>query len=152
MTKVVLDASVFFSEFSCEGEAFTTPSVVDELKDIRSKGNFERWCALGLRVMSPGRDALGRVAAAAATSRDAGVISATDAELLALALELGAVLSTDDFAIQNVALVLGVRIMPVQQRRAKRIHWKYRCSGCGKYSDHDGECLICGAAIKRKLK
>lgn len=150
--KVVLDASIFFSEFSVEGEAFTTPSVCDELKDIRSKGNFEKWCALGLRVVTPGPQALGRVAAAAAASRDKSVISETDADLLALALELDAILYTDDFAIQNVASVLGVKTSPIQQRKAKRIHWKYRCSGCGRYFDHDGECQVCGAAIKRKLK
>ncbi len=150
--KAVLDASVFFSEFSFDGEVFTSPSVCDELKDIRSKGNFERWCAAGLKVVSPGRPALDRVAAAAATSRDTGIISVTDADLLALALELDAVIYTDDFAIQNVASVLGLTTHPIQQRKAKRVFWKYRCSGCGRYFDHDGECLICGAAIKRKLK
>jgi len=150
--KAILDASVFFSEFSVDGEAFTSPSVCDELKDIRSKGNFEKWCAAGLRVVSPGRQALDRVAAAAATSRDTGIISATDADLLALALELDAVIYTDDFAIQNVAGVLNVRTHPILQRKAKRVLWKYRCSGCGRYFDHDGECQVCGAAIKRKLK
>jgi UPF0271 protein len=150
--KAVLDASAFFTEFTVDGETFTTPSVTDELKDIRSKGNFERWCAAGLRVMSPERESLNRVAKAAAASRDTGVISDTDAELLALARDLDAVLYTDDFAIQNVASVLGVKTSPIQQRKARRIHWKYRCSGCGRYFDHDGECRICGAAIKRKLK
>jgi endoribonuclease Nob1 len=150
--KAVLDASIFFSEFQVSGEIFTTPSVCDELSDIRSKGNFEKLCAAGLRVVGPERQSLERVAVAAATSRDTGVISATDADLLALALDLDAVLYTDDFAIQNVASVLGVKTTPIQQRKAKRIHWKYRCSGCGRYFDHDGECLVCGAAIKRKLK
>jgi len=150
--KAVLDASIFFSEFPVAGEVFTTPSVSDELKDIRSKGNFEKWCAAGLRLVSPGPENLKRVAEAAAASRDRGIISATDADLLALALELDAVLYTDDFAIQNVASVLGVKTCPIQQRKAKRVHWKYRCSGCGRYFDHDGECLVCGAAIKRKLK
>jgi endoribonuclease Nob1 len=150
--KAVLDASVFFTEFSVSGEVFTTPAVCDELKDIRSKGNFEKWCAAGLKVISPEPRTLHRVAEAAAISRDTGIISATDAELLAVALDLDAVLYTDDFAIQNVALVLGVKTSPIQQRKAKRVHWKYRCSGCGRYFDHDGECLICGAAIKRKLK
>ena len=151
--KAVLDASVFFSEFTLQAEAsFTTPSVCDELLDIRSKGNFERWCAAGLRVVSPEPENLRRVLEAAGVSRDKGVISATDADLLALALGLDAVLYTDDFAIQNVALVLGVKTSPVMQRRARRVHWKYRCCGCGKYFDHDGECPICGAAIKRKLK
>jgi UPF0271 protein len=45
-----------------------------------------------------------------------------------------------------------VQTIPINQRKAKRIHWKYRCSGCGRYFDHDGECLICGSIIKRKLK
>jgi endoribonuclease Nob1 len=150
--KSILDASVFFSECPMEGELFTTPSVCDELKDIRSKGKFEIMCAEGLRVMSPGPESLKKVMAAAKKTRDAGVISATDSELLALALETGATLYTDDFAIQNVASILGVQIHPIIQRKAKRVHWKYRCSGCGRYFDHDGECLICGAAIKRKLK
>jgi endoribonuclease Nob1 len=150
--KAVLDASVFFTDFTIDGEVFTTYSVTEELKDIRSKGNFEKWCAAGLKVLSPAGQTLSRVAEAAATSRDTGIISTTDAELLALALELDAMLYTDDFAIQNVATVLGVKTCPIQQRKAKRIHWKYRCSGCGRYFDHDGECMICGAAIKRKLK
>lgn len=150
--KAVLDASVFFSDWHPEGDLFTTPSVCDELRDIRSKGNYEKLCASGLTVISPGRESTDAVAAAATTSRDAGVISGTDQDLLALARELEAVLYTDDFAIQNVAGVLGVQTHPITQRRAKRIHWKYRCSGCGRYFNHDGECPVCGAAVKRKLK
>ena len=150
--KSILDASVFFSECLVEGEMFTTPSVCDELRDIRSKGKFEKLCAEGLRVMSPGPDSTKKVTAAAKKTRDAGVISDTDCELLALALETGAVLYTDDFAIQNVASILDIQTHPILQRKAKRIHWKYRCTGCGRYFDHDGECLICGSAIKRKLK
>ena len=116
--KAVLDASVFFSDFHPEGELFTTPSVCDELKDIRSKGNFEKLSACGLRVVSPGQAGIERVTAAAKTSRDAGVISATDTDLLAVTLELEAVLYTDDFAIQNVATVLGYR--PTRSPKGKR--------------------------------
>lgn len=150
--KAVLDASVFFSEFHPEGELFTTPSVCDELRDIRSKGNFEKLSAGGLRVVSPGPESIERVTAAAKTSRDTGVISATDTDLLAVTLELKAVLYTDDFAIQNVATVLGVETHPIAQKKARRVHWKYRCAGCGRYYDHDGECPVCGAMVKRKLK
>jgi len=152
LMKSILDTSVFFSECPVAGELFTTPSVCDELRDIRSKGKFEKLCAEGLRVMSPGPESTEKVMAAAKKTRDSGVISDTDCELLALALETGAVLYTDDFAIQNVASILGVQIHPILQRKAKRIHWKYRCTGCGRYFDHDGECLICGSVIKRKLK
>jgi UPF0271 protein len=150
--KVVLDASVFFSDWHPEGDLFTTHSVCDELRDIRSRGNYEKLCAEGLRIMSPGRESKEVVTAAATTSRDASVISDTDRDLLALALELEAALYTDDFAIQNVALILGVKTHPINQRRAKRVYWKYRCTGCGRYFDHDGECPVCGSVVKRKLK
>jgi UPF0271 protein len=150
--RAVLDASAFFCEFQPEGEVFTTPSVCDELVDIRARGNLERLSAAGLRIVSPEPADRERVAAAAARSRDRGVISATDTDLLALALGLDAVLFTDDFALQNVALVLGLETRPILQRKARFVRWKYRCSGCGKYYGHDGECPVCGAAIKRKLK
>jgi UPF0271 protein len=148
----VLDASFFFGDFPAEGDLFTVPSVIDELKDIRAKGNFEKWCARGLRVQSPSEESRNRVISAAKTTKDVTVISSTDRDLLSLALDLGAELVTDDFAIQNVAIVLGVKTVPILQRRARRIHWKYRCSGCGRYAEQDGQCPACGPAITRKLK
>ncbi len=148
----VLDASFFFGDFPVEDEIFTVPLVVDELLDIRAKGNFEKWCARGLRVQSPTDESRKRVFSVALTTKDLKVISGTDHDLLALALDLGADLYTDDFAIQNVALVLGVKTVPILQRKARLVHWKYRCSGCGRYAEQDGECPVCGAVIKRKLK
>jgi UPF0271 protein len=150
--KFILDASVFFSHYPLTGEMFTTPSVVDELRDLRAKGNFEKLCAEGLRIVSPASESRALVKAAAERTRDKRVLSETDTDLLALALDYTAVLCTDDFAIQNVATELGVQVRPVQQRAAKKIVWKYRCSGCGRYSETDGECPVCGAKIKRKLK
>jgi endoribonuclease Nob1 len=150
--KCVLDSSIFFCDCPVEGELFTPPSVPDELRDLRAKGKFEKFLAEGLRIVSPTKESRAKVLAAAEKSRDARVISGTDCDLLALALDCDAVLFTDDFAIQNVAAELGVVVHPIQQRAAKKIVWKYRCSGCGRYSDTDGECLICGAQIRRKLK
>jgi UPF0271 protein len=100
----------------------------------------------------PSAENIEKVKAASKKSGDASIISSTDCDILALALDLEAVLWTDDFAIQNVAGILGLKTTPIIQRKAKRIHWKYRCSGCGRYFDHDGECHICGSIIKRKLK
>jgi UPF0271 protein len=148
----VLDSSFFFGDFPLEGEPFTTPSVIEELKDIRSKGNLEKWYARGLRVQVPTDAGKREVSSAAVTTKDLSMISETDRDILALALDLGAALYTDDFAVQNVALFLGVKTVPILQRKARRVRWKYRCSGCGRYVEHDGECPVCGAAIKRKLK
>ncbi len=150
--KYILDTSFFFYDLPVDGELYTTQSVVDELKDLRSKSRFDVLCTQGLTLVVPSMENTKKVLTAAKKTRDECVISVTDCELLALALELEAVLYTDDFAIQNIAGVLGVRTIPISQRKAKRIHWKYRCSGCGRYFDHNGECLICGSVIKRKLK
>jgi UPF0271 protein len=150
--RYVLDTSFFFYDLTVDGDLFTTPSVLDELRDLRSKSRFDVLCAQGLTLAVPSSENTEKVKAASRKSGDTGVISGTDCDILALALDLRAVLYTDDFAIQNVAGILGVQTVPIIQRKAKRIHWKYRCSGCGRYFDHDGECLVCGSVIKRKLK
>jgi endoribonuclease Nob1 len=150
--KCVLDSTVFFSEYSIEGDLYTTTSVIGELVDFHAKCRYEKLAAEGLHVTDPQQESKDRVMAAAEKTRDSRVISGTDQDLIALALDLDAVIFTDDFAIQNIAAELGVAIHPIQQRAAKKIIWKYRCSGCGRYFKTDGECLICGSKIKRKLK
>ncbi|KLK88963.1 nucleotide-binding protein [Methanoculleus sediminis] len=149
---LVLDASFFFAEFPVEGAAWTTPSVVEELSDTHAKCRFEVLTAAGLRVREPREEELARVDAAALRTGDSGVLSGTDRDILALALELPAVLVTDDFAVQNVAHRLGIETRSIRQRPARPIRWRYRCTGCGRYWKEPGDCPICGAPIKRKLK
>ncbi len=152
MTQRVLDASVFFSEIPVDGPAWTTPSVVEELGDLHAKCRFEALAATVLRVREPRGEDLNRVDAAALQTGDAGVLSPADRDILALALELGAVLITDDFAVQNVAHRLSITTRSIRQRPARAIRWRYRCSGCGRYWREPGDCPVCGAAIKRKIK
>ncbi|MFA5253815.1 MAG: nucleotide-binding protein [Methanoregula sp.] len=150
--KCVLDSSVFFTDYPAEGECYTTPSVTDELVDLKSKCRFDLFVSAGLVVQAPEKGDLVRVREAAQKTGDLPVISATDCDVLALALGLGATVFTDDFAIQNVAAALKIPVQPLRQRAAKPVAWKYRCSGCGRYYKTDGECPVCGAIIKRKLK
>ncbi|WP_332449874.1 NOB1 family endonuclease [Methanoculleus sp.] len=149
---LVLDASVFFAEVPLEGPMATTPSVVGELADLHAKCRFEVLLATGLSVREPRREDLARVDEAAVRTGDAGVLSVTDREILALALELSAVLVTDDFAVQNVAHRLGIETRSIRQRQARPIRWRYRCSGCGRYWREPGDCRVCGAPVRRKLK
>ena len=150
--KCVLDSSVFFTDYPVEGECYTTPSVVDELVDLKSKCRFDLLVSAGLRVEAPDARDLSTVREAAKKTGDLPVISATDCDVLALALRCSGTIFTDDFAIQNVAAKLKIPVQPLRQRAAKPIAWKYRCSGCGRYYKSDGECPVCGAAIRRKLK
>jgi UPF0271 protein len=148
----VLDTSLFFIEYPVSGDLFTTPSVVEELVDLRSKCRFESLLASGLRVAGPSPEGIERVRRAAEKTGDMDKLSATDRDLLALALDLGATLYSDDFALQNVAHELGVATTPVQQRSAKKRLWKFRCSGCKRFYRTSGECPVCGSPIKRTIK
>ena len=140
----VLDTSLFFIEYPVSGDLFTTPSVVEELIDLRSKCRFESLLASGLRVAGPSAGGIEKVRRAAEKTGDTDKLSATDRDLLALALDLGATLYSDDFALQNVAHELGVTTTPVQQRSAKKRLWKFRCSGCKRFYRASGECPVCG--------
>lgn len=137
---------------SPEGDLFTTPLVVDELADARSRCRFEALTATGMKVIAPGKKNLRRVSEISAASGDAGVLSPADRELLALALEISAEVVSDDYALQNVAQHLGLSVCAIQQRRARKRTWKFRCPGCGRYTDGPGECPVCGATPKRTIK
>ncbi|MDD1712554.1 MAG: nucleotide-binding protein [Methanoregulaceae archaeon] len=150
--KLVLDASAFFGEMPLDGVLFTSPLILTELRDIRSRGRLEVLRAGGLIVMEPGEESRRRVTAAAKGSGDACVISPADQEILSLALELEACLVTDDFAVQNIARALRIPTRSLLQRKAAFRKWRFRCSGCGRYSRDTGECMVCGSPMKRILK
>jgi UPF0271 protein len=150
--RAVLDASAFFSALTLSGELYTTPHVVSELKDLRSKVRFDLLCESGLTVREPGREAQEKARGVAMRIGEGEALSETDLGILALALELGAEIVTDDYALQNAAHRMEIQVIPIQQKGARRITWKYRCTGCGKTYTGPGECPVCGAAIKRRIK
>jgi len=150
----VLDASTFFAAgeaalaaFGPDDRLLTTPSVLTEVRDAAARCRLELALERGLLALEPSASALGAVAAGAIASGDVTRLSATDRDLLALALEHGGTLVTDDFALQNAALRLKLLCRPIAQRRAATRRRGYRCAGCGRYGDGPGECPICGAAI-----
>lgn len=158
--KYVLDASFFFAGAETERlspgdqemDLYTTTEVVDEVRDLSARCRLEALTEGGLKVIVPSKESLHRIDLASGVSGDRPVLSPTDTSLLALALDLAATLVTDDFAVQNTARAAGIRTAAIQQRRASYRRWRFRCSGCGRYYHEVGECLVCGAEIKRKLK
>jgi len=128
--------------------AITSPGVINELRKyadprLRYWGEF-------LSVASPSPKALETVRIAAEGSGDDARLSPVDMEVLALALDLKATLLTDDYSIQNLACVLGVKYQGVGFREIKKvIIWKYRCKGCGKVFDkNQQDCPICGSELR----
>jgi len=150
--RYAVDTSFFFSEAALDGEIFTTPSVIAEIADLRSRCRLEALLATGLSVLSPSEESLKRVAAAAGETGDANRLSPADTDLLALSLELGAVIVTDDYAIQNIAQGLGLGVEGILQRRARPRRWKFRCPGCNRRYSAPGTCPVCGSLLSRSLK
>lgn len=150
--KIVCDASFFFGDYPFEGDLFTTPEVAAELCDLRSKCRFDSLKECGLRVVEPAPEFSIQVRQAAGKTGDRGVLSETDISILALASEIGGEIATDDFAVQNVASVLGIRVRPMLQRKAKRRSWKMVCTGCGRDVESGADCPVCGASLKRRHK
>ncbi|MDD1679517.1 MAG: nucleotide-binding protein [Methanomicrobiales archaeon] len=130
----------------------TTSGVVEEIRDIASRLRFEVFLSAGLEVREPSAISMKRVQEGMGQSGDAGILSPTDIGLLALSLDTGGTVVTDDFALQNVALHLQVPVLPIYQRRAQARSWRYRCTGCGRYGEGPGFCPVCGSAMKRTIR
>ena len=150
--RYALDTSFFLAELALEGELFAPPSVVEELADLRSRGRLEALLATGLAVRSPSGESLARVARAAGETGDASRLTRADTDLLALALDLAATVVSDDYAVQNVALTLGLGVQGILRKRARPRRWKFRCPGCHRRYPAGGTCPECGSPLKRTLK
>ncbi|MDY6779077.1 MAG: DNA-binding protein, partial [Halobacteria archaeon] len=82
---------------------------------------------------------------------DRSEITETDLRLIAAALELGATLVTDDYAMQNVAERLDVEVeMIAQEGIDEERDWKFQCQGCGRVFDEEKRCPVCGSETARK--
>jgi UPF0271 protein len=148
--KLVLDTSALFAmqDLPPGAEVCVTPGVLAELKKYKDR-RVDLWGEL-LKVSEPSAEAMKKVKKAAQRTGDSGRISPTDAEVLALALDLGATVMTDDYSIQNLAAYLGVPFFPIGTKGIKQMfRWRWRCTGCGRLLDKEyPECPVCGSPLK----
>ena len=90
-------------------------------------------------------------------------ISKADGDLLALALqekEAGkdVALLTDDYAVQNVARGLGIRVIALRQKKSRsRVAWEKQCTGCHRtFADGDSPdgdiCPVCGSPLRMRKR
>ncbi len=98
-----------------------------------------------------------KVLSKAGITRDSEELSGTDIDILAKALEyserVDTVLVTDDFAVQNTALQLGIRVIPAGQRKIKDVLiWEKQCIGCKRRFPDGDECPVCGSKMKKRRK
>jgi UPF0271 protein len=148
--KVVLDTSALFGleQIPPDWEAFVTEGVLAELEKYNDR-RAENLLPM-IKVSQATSLSLSKVREVAKGTGDSSRLSKTDIELLALALELKAIMATDDYSIQNLASVLGVEFRPMNMKGiTKVVRWNYLCTGCGKvFKEPQPDCPVCGSALR----
>ena len=146
----VIDAAIFIQGMDIEG--VTTPKVVEEVKDPKSRLFLEGLISAGkVRVLVPSRESIEAVKDAARRTGELNELSEADLEILALAYELNGVLFTDDYNLQNIAKTLGLEFRTLKQGIKRVIRWNYVCIGCGKKFEEmppEGICPDCGSPVR----
>lgn len=143
----MLDASAFYAgaPFAAPGPWQTTPEIIDEVRHIRAaEGLVDTMVETGrVRVRRAGKRSSERVAEALRRTGDE--VSGADASVLALALETGSRILTDDYAVSNAASELGVASAPLMTAGPRRRRaWRRACRGCGRPA-RGAECPDCGS-------
>lgn len=163
MRLLILDTSAFIQGFDTnnkEIQLYTTPLVIDEIRDEIAKIRATNWSHTGkLTVMMPDEATLKQVSARAAKMGEAKALSETDHTVLALTLQLSnqgnqATLVSDDYSVQNLADELGLDYTGMNTRGIqRRFQWIHYCPGCRRQftgPQPDNTCPICGTELRRK--
>ncbi len=141
----VLDSSAIISGVKIPPEEVVIPpSVITEVKDMPID-------SILYHLAEPEEQHVKRVISVAKKTGDYNVLSSTDIDVLALALQENAIIITDDYAIQNVASHLRIEFETAEMRgiREKR-RWIWRCESCGRYYSKKYEsCPVCGGRLRR---
>ncbi|MCX8174200.1 MAG: hypothetical protein N3F63_06330 [Thermoplasmata archaeon] len=156
MKRYVLDASAVLcgKDALTADEIYVPLSVIEELGKGKYRRKVEVLIGIKVSVVSPAEESKGRIRQGAEETGDLLRLSEADIDVLALALEIGGVILTDDYSIQNVAKHLGIEYEAVAERGIKEeFHWEYVCTGCRRrYPDAIKECPVCGAVVRTKRK
>ena len=120
-------------------EGITSPLICEEV-DV----------PLNVRVVKPAGEFVRKVEEKAEETGDLDVLSRADIEIIALALQEKGVLVTNDFAVQNVAEALGIKVEKLGKGIRKRIRWEWYCPACGRRYKRKGICEVCGTELKRR--
>jgi UPF0271 protein len=147
----VLDSSAFINEYHTDRDTASIPLVREELED-ESAFRFDAMEGSGMHIHIPAEGTIEKVRRAASETGDRAELSDTDIRLLAAAFELGGVLVTDDYAMQNVADKLAVTVDVIAQEGiTEQRDWTFQCAGCGREFDENRDrCPICGSDLSRK--
>jgi endoribonuclease Nob1 len=155
---LVLDTTAFYAGVpytNTSENLVTTPDVISEVSNERTRSLI----ALSkLNVFQGSPQNMKTVRDAAQRTGD-NSLSQADLSVLALCLNIQedgneAILLSDDFAVENVASLLGIKARPLMTNGIKTAsEWVFFCPACGKkYAKPRPDCLVCGTKLEKRLK
>lgn len=113
---MICDTSVLLHSDFTE-EITTVPEVIEEVKTKKHKERLE---FREIKVLEPEEKFVRKVEDRAKEAGLGEKLSKTDKKLLALALQTGDVLLTDDYAIQKLAKMMGIKCKTFQMEGIKQ--------------------------------
>ena len=156
--RYVLDTQFFLSGLdpsSIEGECYITREIREEVEKGFPARKMEYYLDSGaIRISSPSKESIEKIREKAVETGDIARLSEADISILSLALEISAVIITDDYSVQNMAELMHIGYMPLNEDGIKGIwRWSYRCTGCGRvFSEPYEACPVCGSPLKTVRK
>ncbi|MFH1404212.1 MAG: PIN domain-containing protein [Candidatus Altiarchaeota archaeon] len=151
---IMLDASAIIRsnlDFS-EGGYYITHGVMSEINDPRARDAIDYGIrSSNIKMLETGGKHLEKARKAARKTGDDRVLSETDLEVIAAALEHGLNVASDDYAIQNTCRTLGIGyVTTLHDGIREHVRWRYVCGGCGKSMEGPGVCSVCGSEARRR--
>lgn len=156
-SEFVLDASAFYAgiPFQSSKKCITTNAVYEEVRHIRrSYSPLEAFIDAGnLIIIEPELTSLNKVIACAKKTGDYKKLSRADISIIALALQLGKTLISDDFAVGNVATFLKIPVRTLAFKGISELRkWVSFCKPCCRvYNSGISVCQICGSRLTRRF-
>jgi UPF0271 protein len=146
--KPVIDANVVIHgrERHSFHEAYTVPEVFEEMRSSDAKRRMEN---LEITVQEPEEESLEKVQAKSGEINSP--TSEADEKLVALADSLDTAVVSDDLAVQNLALHLGIDFQGYMEDEIdEKREWKVFCAACGEEVSSP-PCSRCGSSeVRRK--
>jgi len=157
----VLDTAALLHLPLPELDGFVADSQRGEIERLSPERAFAL-IATNLVWQAPMPVSLQRAREIAVETGDIAGLSRVDLDLLALAIELSAVLVTDDYRLQNCCAAAGLECETVLTDGIQaKWTWFLKCVGCG--AEHEGssesqvkgdhgDCDLCGSPLKMRKK
>ncbi|MHA2153841.1 MAG: NOB1 family endonuclease [Candidatus Hodarchaeales archaeon] len=130
----------------------TAHSVIEEIKDFRSKMNLEVMLQSNeLEILSPNPKELKTLTHRIHKLEPKTRLSNTDIQVLALARQVKGVLVSNDLTMQNMAKLINIPTRVVSGKKVTAIRRSHlRCLSCKRtFQESDQPCPACGGELKQ---